>query len=131
MKKKRILSLATLLAALVLIIGTFTFIKACPLPTEEGVKPMKCVWTYASIQGLGVLMAFTSIVKLTSINEVARKISLVEAGIGIYGMSLITTLIGTCKVSEMMCNISLRPFGLLILGIYTAIALVGLFLIKE
>lgn len=131
MTKKKALSLATLLTAIILIIGTFTFIKACPLPTEEGAKPMKCVWTFASVQGLGVLMAFTSLVKYISENNTAKKISLVEVGIGVYGILLIVSLIGTCMVPEMMCNTSLKPFALLLLGIYTILALVGMFIIED
>lgn len=128
MKNKNWFGLATLVLSAVLLVSLLTFALPCPLPTEEGMKPMKCYWTYRAVTGISVIMILTGIMQVVSKSvDFVKGISVSNVLFSGLGISLITFIIGTCMKEEMRCNHAFKPTALLILGIILLVNVIGIF----
>lgn len=125
MNKKKIFAIICAVLAIILVIGISSFAGPCPVP--EGEKPMKCNWTQAALQGIGVVMAVSALIRVFVVDrKISMGISIVELLNTIYGFSLVTFLIGTCMHAEMVCNTAMKPFVFIILGLYGIFAILSL-----
>lgn len=122
--KKKILSIASMICAALILIGLLSF--AGPCPVEEGMKPMKCTWTAEAIKGLAVVMLISGVGKLLFKKEdMIRGTAFADVLLTLYGLAVSTFLIGTCGHAEMICNVVMKPFILLILGIYGVLGIIN------
>lgn len=122
--KKKILSIASMVCAALILIGLVSF--AGPCPVEEGMKPMKCTWTAEAIKGLAAVMLVSGAGKLFLKKEdMIRGIAFTDILLALYGIAVLIFLIGTCGHAEMICNVVMKPFILLILGIYGVLGIIN------
>lgn len=115
--KRRIFSILSLIVMIALLIALLTV--ATPCPVAPGEMPMRCVWSHRAIIGLSVLLIVTGVVKLFTKSQISMGIGIVESLAGVYGLAIMTVLIGTCMSPQMTCNADLfRPITLLFLVSY-------------
>lgn len=131
MNKKKILAISSIALAIIIIIGVMSF--AGPCPVAAGEKPMKCNWTVEAVKGIAVVMALSGLAKFafSEDNSKFRGIAIVEVLNGLYSISLVTFLIGTCMHEEMICNLGLKPFVIVVGGIYTLLAVFSYITAKD
>lgn len=129
MNYKKILPIASVLVAVVLLAGLFTFAGACPV--VEGEKPMKCHWSEMALKGIACLMIVSATIRVILSNiDMARGMALSEILIAVLAIA-IPLLIGTCMKAEMHCNTHMKPFTILLSLIYAILAGTYLFLAKN
>lgn len=129
MMKKRMFSLLALLTMIILLVLLFTVATACPV--HAGEMPMKCHWSHQAVLGLVVMLTVTGVIKLFTSSQVSLGIGMVESLAGLYGIALMTVLIGTCQSADMHCNALFKPVGLLMFVIYIIFNALAVFRYKN
>ncbi|MDD7319353.1 MAG: DUF4418 family protein [Prevotellaceae bacterium] len=104
--KRKLTSLPSLLAAILLIIGPRSFFQPCP-NTE---KVMKCHWSVQALVPLALILAFIAIWQLTHANHSCFKLmSLLALVCSLMPLLITLWLIGGCMKPEMACNVICFP----------------------
>lgn len=79
--KQKITAGVTLLTALLLGVGPWTFFKACPVTPE---KIMKCHWCCLALIPLALVLGVAGIVQLMAKSREARQAVCLPGGCGVY-----------------------------------------------
>lgn len=102
------IEIITAFAAVILVIGVFTFLKTCPA-MEDG-SWMACHWAGQAIKGVSVVIAVLSIA-VPIVKNAGVKAGL-SAGVALNAVlnALIPgTIISTCMMPDMQCNAVTKP----------------------
>ena len=117
----------TALIALVLLIGSFTFLKTCP--AMEDASWMACHWAGQAISGVSAVIAALSIADIF-IKDKGFKAGL-SVGIvlnAILNALIPGTLINTCMMPDMQCNAVTKPAVAVLSGVLAVLAIINLLL---
>lgn len=97
------------------------------MPMKDG-GFMKCHWMGEAVKGIGIAIAVLAAVFLILRNSVAAVgIAASNIVLGILALLMPLKLIGTCKMSDMHCNLHTKPAILLVAGLYTLISCIYVF----
>ncbi len=123
-KKLDIEGVAFLAAAVFLITGLFVLFPVCG-PKDDG-SFMRCHWAGRALLGSGIISAALSVVHLV-INDVKARgsIALAQIFLGIYNISLVTFLIGLCKMETMQCVAVTKPSVIVLSVVIIAVGILG------
>lgn len=124
MKKNTIPACAALVLALVIAIGSQTFLGAC---VHEDGSFGACHWASRALMGEGLLLAVLAVLALALPNKRGGLyLSMLPAAA--LGMLTPGTLIDICKMDTMRCRMVMRPAMLILLALVLVAALAGLLL---
>ncbi len=128
MKKRPFSNIAldalTLPIALVLFIGSFTFLKTCPA-MEDG-SWMACHWAGQAISGVSAVIAALSIANIFVTDKGFKAgISLGIALNAILNAFVPGKLINTCMMPDMQCNAVTKPAVAVISGVLAVLAIIN------
>ena len=121
MKKAIIPAIIILVLALVIAVGSQTFLGAC---VHEDGSFGACHWAARAILGEGALLAVLAALAMALKKERAG-LYLAMASASLLGMLTPGTLIGICGMDTMRCRMLMRPAMLILFGIALLAALVG------
>ena len=121
MKKSIIPAIITLVLALVVAIGSQTFLGAC---VHEDGSFGACHWACRAILGEGGLLAVLSLLALALKRERAG-LYLAMLPASVLGLLTPGTLIALCKMPTMRCRMLTQPAMLILFGAMLVAALVG------
>ncbi|MBG9980242.1 DUF4418 family protein [Facklamia sp. DSM 111018] len=125
MKKYKWVGMVTLVIGILLLIALFTF--AVPCTAAEGEKPMKCYWTHQAMKGIAMVVGGIGIGQILQKYFVGIKaLAWANLLVSILGIALVTFLIGTCMKEQMICNLYLKPTGLIVMGINAIMSMIVL-----
>ena len=114
----------TALIALVLLIGSFTFLKTCPA-MEDG-SWMACHWAGQAISGVSAVIAALNIINVFIKDKGFKAgISLGVALNAILNALIPGTLINTCMMPDMQCNAVTKPAVAVISGVLAVLAIIN------
>ena len=127
--KQKITAGGTLLTALLLGVGPWTFFKACPVTPE---KIMKCHWCCLALIPLALVLGAAGIVQLMAKSREARQaVCLLAAAAYIGTILLPAVLIGGCAKPEMACNVLTYPCVYAVSALGLVFQAAGLFIGKN
>lgn len=121
MKKAIIPAIIILVLALVIAVGSQTFLSAC---VHEDGSFGACHWAARAILGEGALLAVLAALAMALKKERAG-LYLAMAPASLLGMLTPGTLIAICGMDTMRCRMLMRPAMLILFGIALLAALVG------
>jgi hypothetical protein len=121
MKKSTIPALVVLILALVIAIGSQTFLGAC---VHEDGSFGACHWAARAILGEGALLAVLAALALC-LNRERAGLYLAMIPAPILGILTPGTLIAICGMDTMRCRMVMRPAMLVLFVLALAAALVG------
>ncbi len=121
MKKAIIPAIIILVLALVIAVGSQTFLGAC---VHEDGSFGACHWAARAILGEGALLAVLAALAMALKKERAG-LYLAMAPASLLGMLTPGTLIAICGMDTMRCRMLMRPAMLILFGIALLAALVG------
>ena len=121
MKKAIIPAIIILVLALVIAVGSQTFLGAC---VHEDGSFGACHWAARAILGEGALLAVLAALAMALKKERAG-LYLAMASALLLGMLTPGTLIAICGMDTMRCRMLMRPAMLILFGIALLAALVG------
>ena len=121
MKKAIIPAIIILVLALVIAVGSQTFLGAC---VHEDGSFGACHWAGRAILGEGALLAVLAALAMALKKERAG-LYLAMAPASLLGMLTPGTLIAICGMDTMRCRMLMRPAMLILFGIALLAALVG------
>lgn len=117
MKNKIIISGIYVLLGILLIAGLNTLFKPC-----ESEMKMACNYTANVGIYLGVIFIISGIILYFFNGKTRAGIALIQIILGVFTILLPVTIVGVCKNSDMMCNIGIKPFLLIIGGIIVLVS---------
>jgi len=124
--KKYVVGALIVIVGLLILFAPFGFARVC-FPKADG-SFMKCHWMGEAVKGIGIAMAVLAAVFLILRNSVAAVgIAASNIVLGILALLMPLKLIGTCKMSDMHCNLHTKPAILLVAGLYTLISCIYVF----
>lgn len=129
MKKDKLFSIISI-AIMVILVGLYLTV-AVPCEHDGQGPAMKCIWTHRVVIGLAIMLIVTGIIKLFQRPSVALGINIVEILVAIFGLSVITFIIGTCGTPTMVCNDLMRSSGLISWIVYIIVDGIALFRYKS
>lgn len=104
--QKKLSPYLSLVAALLLGIGPWTFFPVCPV----GEKVMKCHLAAKAIIPLAVILAVVALLQIFSKEaEAFRKLAVVGSVTALMPLCVTSFLIGGCMKAEMSCNVKAFP----------------------
>ncbi len=121
MKKTSIPAIIVLILALVISVGSQTFLGAC---VHEDGSFGACHWAARAILGEGALLAVLAALALTLKKE-REGLYLAMAPASLLGMLTPGTLISICGMDSMRCRMLMRPAMLILFGVALLVALIG------
>lgn len=125
MKKRAVFGAVLIILGLDLAIGPQTIFTPCPLPTEEGVRPMKCHWSAQAELGLGVVIAALGLLSMAfESGEVRGGLYMGAALMGIGAWATVGYTIGVCQGAHMQCRTLMLP---MVTIVALAVSAVGAF----
>lgn len=127
MKQKSFSNIAldalTVLIALVLLIGSFSFLKTCPA-VEDG-SWMACHWAGQAISGVSAVIVALSITNIFVKDKGFKAgVSLGVALNAILNALIPGTLINTCMMPDMQCNAVTKPAVAVLSGVLAVLAII-------
>ena len=126
--KKYIFSLLIVLIGLLVLFAPFGFAHVCS-PKADG-SFMKCHWMGEAVRLLGCLIALSGLAFFIC-KKSRFGISVYNIGTGLSLILLETIVIGTCKHSNMSCNVYTKPIIILLAIALIAVSLVYVFLSRK
>ena len=127
MKKQMIPGCVVLVLALIIAVGSVTFLGPCV--NEDG-SAGACTWASRSILGLGLLMAFLSLSALL-FRKARYGLYLSLVLTGILGILTPGTLISLCRMSTMRCRAVMQPAAIILFAAAALAALAGLLILRR
>ena len=121
MKKAIIPATIILILALVIAIGSQTFLGVC---VHEDGSFGACHWAARAILGEGVLLAVLAALAL-ALKKERTGLFLAMVPASLLGMLTPGTLIAICGMDTMRCRMLMRPAMLILFGVAALAALVG------
>ncbi len=121
MKKTSIPAIIVLILALVITVGSQTFLGAC---VHEDGSFGACHWAARAILGEGALLAVLAALAL-ALKKERKGLYLAMAPASLLGMLTPGTLISICGMDTMRCRMLMRPAMLILFGVALLVALVG------
>ena len=128
MKKMIISGCVMLVLALVITIGSFTFLSPC---VHEDGTVGACWWAGRALLGLGCLLAVLSVFTLLSGHA---RFGTYLSGIAVCAVGILTpgTLISLCRMDSMRCRAVMQPAMIILFAAAGLASLLGaLFCMKE
>ena len=124
MKKALIPGCITLVLALVIAIGSFTFLSPC---THDDGSVGACWWAGRALLGLGCLLAVLSVFALLSRRA---RFGVYLSGIAVCAVGILTpgTLINLCRMSSMRCRSVMQPAMIILFAAAALAAAAGAWL---
>ncbi len=121
MKKTIIPACVTLILSLVIVLGSFTFLRPC---THEDGSVGACWWAGRALLGLGILLAVLS--ALTLLSRRARFGTYLSC-LAVCVMGILTpgTLISLCRMSSMRCRAVMQPAMIILFAAAGLLSLIG------
>ncbi len=129
MKKDKLFSIISIVI-MVILAGLYLTVATPCIHDGEG-PAMKCIWTHRVVIGLAIMLIITGIIKLFQRPSVALGINLVEILIAVFGVLVMTFIIGTCGDPAMPCNALMRSSGLIAWIAYIIVDGIALFRYKS
>lgn len=115
--KKKLFSLLIFVLALVVALGSQTFLSPC---VHEDGSFGSCHWAGQALLGLGILLA-----ALALLSWVRPDVYLAILPTAILGCLTPGTLIALCKMRAMRCRAVMQPAMILLCGLMALLALIG------
>ena len=125
---KKFFSIVSICARVIMILGVLIFSPACPAMANG--KFMKCHWMGEAVRLLGGLIALSGLAFFIC-KKSRFGISVYNIGTGVSLILLETLVIGTCKHSNMSCNVYTKPIVILLAIALIASSLVYVFLSRK
>ena len=121
MKKRIIPGCVMLVAALVIVVGSFSFLSPC---VHDDGNVGACWWAGRALLGLGCLLAVLS--ALTLVSGRAR-FGIYLSGIAVCALGILTpgTLISLCRMSSMRCRAVMQPAMIILFAIAGLASMTG------
>lgn len=126
--KRYIFSALIIIIGLLVLFAPFGFAHVCPPKAEGGF--MKCHWMGEAVRLLGGLIALSGLAFFIC-KKSRFGISVYNIGTGVGLILLETLVIGTCKHSNMSCNVYTKPIVILLAIALIAVSLVYVFLSRK
>ena len=122
MKKQIIPGAIMLAAALVIAIGSLTFLGPC---VHEDGSTGACWWAGRALLGLGCLLAVLSVFALLSRRA---RFGVYLSGMAVCALGFLTpgTLISLCRMSSMHCRAVMQPAMMILFAVAALAALAGI-----
>lgn len=117
MMKKNIFPILILILALVIAIGSQTFLSPC---VHEDGSFGSCHWAGRALLGVGVLLAAQALLAW-----VRTDVYLAVLPAALLGCFIPGTLISLCKMSAMRCRSVMQPAMILLCAVIALLALIG------
>lgn len=117
MMKKNIFPILILILALVIAIGSQTFLSPC---VHEDGSFGSCHWAGRALLGVGVLLAAQALLAW-----VRTDVYLAVLPTALLGCFIPGTLISLCKMSAMRCRSVMQPAMILLCAVIAMLALIG------
>lgn len=127
MKKQMIPAIIILVLALVVAIGSASFLGPC---VHEDGSFGACHWAGRALTGVGGLTAVLALLALALPKE-RRGIYLAILPTSALGLMIPGTLINLCKMDMMRCRMVMRPAMLILCAAALALSLVGWLICRE
>ena len=121
MKKTSIPAIIVLILALVITVGSQTFLGAC---VHEDGSFGACHWAARAILGEGALLAVLAALAL-ALKKEREGLYLAMAPASLLGMLTPGMLISICGMDTMRCRMLMRPAMLILFGVALLVALIG------
>lgn len=121
MKKTSIPAIIVLILALVITVGSQTFLGAC---VHEDGSFGACHWAARAILGEGALLAVLAALAL-ALKKEREGLYLAMAPASLLGMLTPGRLISICGMDSMHCRMLMRPAMLILFGVALLVALIG------
>ena len=121
MKKQSIPTIVILVLALLLAVGSQTFMGAC---VHDDGSLGACHWAARALSGIGGLLAVLAILALLVKKERAG-LYLAMVPTALLGILTPGTLINLCGMATMRCRALMKPAAMVLLAFTLATALVG------
>lgn len=121
MKKQIVPGCVMLVLALVISIGSFTFLGPC---THEDGSAGACFWAGRALLGLGCLLGVLAV--LTIVSGHARfGVYLSSIAVCVLGILIPGTLINLCRMSSMHCRAVMQPAMIILFSVSALTAAIG------
>lgn len=130
--QKHWLALVTVVIGLVLVFGPHNLFHNCAdagvtVKTAMGMAmPMRCTWSVRAEQGVGALaILLGAVMMMGGFRTALRPLSWMALGLGLLTILNPLYIVPTCPDPKMICNLSVRPWLLLLGGLLTVAGLAG------
>ena len=124
MKKQMIPGCVMLVLALVISIGSFTFLSPC---VHEDGSVGACWWAGRALLGLGCLLGVLALLTLVS-GRARFGTYLSSIAVCILGILTPGTLISLCRMSSMLCRAVMQPAMIILFSVSALAAVIGVLL---
>ena len=124
MKKQMIPGCVMLVLALVISIGSFTFLSPC---VHEDGSVGACWWAGRALLGLGCLLGILAVLTLVS-GRARFGTYLSSIAVCILGILTPGTLISLCRMSSMHCRAVMQPAMIILFSVSALAAVIGVLL---
>ncbi|MDO4648843.1 MAG: DUF4418 family protein [Eubacteriales bacterium] len=120
-RKESLVGILTLVISAIFAIGSQTFFQAC---IHEDGNYGACHYAGRTLTWAGIILVILAVFLVFTKQRMARKgIALSGLVLSLAGMALPKGVIPLCMMDTMRCNLVMRPFALLFLGILAVLFL--------
>ena len=127
MKKQIIPGCIMLVLALVISIGSFTFLAPC---IHEDGSTGACFWAGRTLLGLGCLLGILAVLTLVS-GRARFGVYLSSIAVCVLGILTPGTLINLCRMSSMHCRAVMQPAMIILFSVSALAAAIGAWVNKS